>query len=120
MPQLLNAGVRRFRVELVDEPANAVGPLLDAYRSVAANPRRAGEVWNWLKTVPDANGNAQGVTLGSLVDKQEIARDDLKLTKTRVKEQRQQEQQQQEQRQQQRQRQRQRRLARRATPRSKQ
>ena len=98
MPRLLSSGIRRFRLELVDEPAEAVAPLLEAYREVAAEPNRAREVWKWLQTVPDANGNAQGVTLGSLRDKAEANREDLKLTKTRKKEQQQQQAQQQQQR----------------------
>lgn len=83
MPRLLAAGVSRFRIELVDEPAMVVGPLLQAYRDVARDPRVARQTWRWLQTIPDANGNAQGVTLGSLQHKEEIARSDLKLTKTR-------------------------------------
>ena len=94
MPRLLAAGVRRFRIELVDEPAEAVAPLIDAYRSVAAETpgskegkKRAAAVWKWLQTVPDANGNAQGVTLGSLRDAAEKDYTELKLTKTRAREQ---------------------------------
>lgn len=33
-PDLLRAGLRSFRVELVDEPAEVVGPLLQGYRWV--------------------------------------------------------------------------------------
>ena len=121
MPALVDSGVRRFRIELVDEPASAVAPLLQAYqqvsrasneggshtpthrhthppawappyaltfascafRQVAREPSRAREAWSWLQTLPDGNGNAQGVTLGSLEHKQDLARPDLKLTKTR-------------------------------------
>jgi len=83
MPQLLRAGVEHFRIELVDEPSFFVQPLLDAYARVAADPDQAGEVWDWLQTVPDANGKEQGVTLGSLEEKEEKAYGKLKLTKTR-------------------------------------
>ena len=83
MPALVDSGVRRFRIELVDEPASAVAPLLQAYQQVVHEPSRAQEAWRWLQTLPDGNGNAQGVTLGSLEHKADLPRPDLKLTKTR-------------------------------------
>lgn len=74
-----------FRVELVDEPAEYVGPLLEGYRraldaAIASGgrqprrqqPREHGrrgeeeELWDWLQGLPDANGRAQGCGLGSL------------------------------------------------------
>lgn len=81
LPRLLSAGVRRFRIELVDEPAEAVGPLLASYMEAIAEPERARAVYKSLRDIPDANGNAQGVTLGSLGSSTEIARREMKPTK---------------------------------------
>ena len=76
------AGVGCFRVELVDEPAEVVAPLLDRYWAVlqaAAGGestwrREAQDLWRWLQTLPDANGRAQGVGLGSLESRRVEAR----------------------------------------------
>ena len=48
-------------VELVDEPAEAVAPLLQGYRDALSDPSPAQtkRVWQRLKTIPDANGNPQ-------------------------------------------------------------
>ena len=83
LPRLRAAGVRRFRVELVDEPAAAVAPLLDAYRTALAEPSRVRELWRWLKDIPDSNGNAQGVTLGSLAVSEERTREEMKAPRLR-------------------------------------
>jgi putative protease len=66
LPELVRAGVRHLRVELVDEPAQFVGPLLGAYRDVLTGSRPPGDAWSWLGTLPDANGRAHGVSSGSL------------------------------------------------------
>jgi hypothetical protein len=77
-------------VELVDEPAEFVAPLLEGYRAAlheadaagggggsnwdaaagsAAPPpagRQAQQLWRWMQELPDANGRAHSVGLGSL------------------------------------------------------
>jgi len=63
---MLRAGITAFRVELVDEPAHVVGPLLQGYRDVLDGSRTPGDLWSWLRTLPDANGRAHGVSPGSL------------------------------------------------------
>jgi len=70
---MLPAGVGSFRVELVDEPAEYVAPLLEGYRralQAAIDPRQPQgeeeELWDWMQGLPDANGRAQGCGLGSL------------------------------------------------------
>lgn len=61
---MLRAGITAFRVELVDEPAHVVGPLLQGYRDVLDGGRTPGDLWSWLRTLPDANGRAHGVSPG--------------------------------------------------------
>jgi len=63
---LVGAGVRQFRVELVDEPPELVAPLLEGYAAVLRGEQSPDQLWGWLQTVPDANGNAHGTTRGSL------------------------------------------------------
>ena len=81
VPRLRRAGIRPFRVELVDEPASQVAPLLEAYALAVAEPAQTRTVWQSLKQIPDANGNAQGVTLGSLKGTGAQLRMDMKPTK---------------------------------------
>ncbi|KAJ9533870.1 hypothetical protein QJQ45_026958 [Haematococcus lacustris] len=66
LPELLRAGVRHFRVELVDEPSEVVAPLMQGYRDVLDGKQTPGEFWTWMRTLPDANGRAHGVGSGSL------------------------------------------------------
>lgn len=68
---LAAAGVGSFRVELVDEPSEQVGPILEAYRGVLEGNRSPGSVWRWLSNLPSRFGNVEGVTAGSLEVKRE-------------------------------------------------
>ena len=45
-PRARGGGVRRFRVELVDEPGSVVAPLMDAYRQVLAGRDTARRWWS--------------------------------------------------------------------------
>lgn len=54
------SGYGWLRVELVDEPADAVGPLLDGYRAVLGGQTTSRELWEFLETVPDKNGRCHG------------------------------------------------------------
>jgi hypothetical protein len=47
--RLAAAGVRQFRVELVDERAAEVGPLLEGYAAVLRGDRSADSLWEWLQ-----------------------------------------------------------------------
>ena len=67
-------------MELVDEPAGVVAPLLQGYADVAAGRRSAADLWAFLQTLPDSNGRAQGVTRGSLATRAEVARSAMKQT----------------------------------------
>lgn len=51
LPALRQAGVACFRVELVDEPADRVVPLLEGYRAVLAGARSARSLWEELGDV---------------------------------------------------------------------
>lgn len=78
--ELLAAGYRAFRVELVDEPADVVAPLMEAYRDVLEGRRGWREVWSFLGTLPDANGRKHGVNEGSLAVIGEQAKEARKET----------------------------------------
>jgi putative protease len=63
VPALAAGGVRRFRVELVREPASEVSRLVEAYRALVVGRKSPAETWRELKT-PPAGG--YGVVRGSL------------------------------------------------------
>ena len=63
VPALAAGGVRRFRIELVREPASEVARLIEAYRALVAGRKSPAEIWRELKT-PPAGG--YGVVRGSL------------------------------------------------------
>jgi U32 family peptidase len=54
-------GLRRFRVELLRETPDQVGPLLDAYRRVIAGLEDGHATWRQLRAL-----NQLGVTRGTL------------------------------------------------------
>lgn len=66
LERLSKAGYGTLRIELVDEPANLVRPLLAKHRSVLRGEMAPGELWRWLSQLPDRHGRVQGVTSGSL------------------------------------------------------
>jgi hypothetical protein len=68
---LAAAGIGSFRVELVDEPADQVEPILAAYRGVLSGSRSPGDAWRWLDSLPTKFGIVEGVTAGSLEVKAE-------------------------------------------------
>jgi len=80
--QLQRAGFTSFRIELVDEPAHQVKPLLEGYHSLINGRISARDLWAELQFVPDANGNAQGVSSGSLRPGSEHVRDKALMKKT--------------------------------------
>ena len=64
VPAMLAAGVRHFRVELLDEPDDEIGRILEAYRGLLAGRRGGRDVWRELKAA-----NRVGVTRGTLEEK---------------------------------------------------
>lgn len=78
-------------MELVDEPPHVVAPLLEGYRqALEAAPNRgsgwgasqasARRLWDWMQALPDANGRAHGVALGSLEVRAEQSAERMKPT----------------------------------------
>jgi putative protease len=61
VPQMLALGLRRFRVELLRETPDQVGPLLDAYRRVIEGRDDGRGTWRKLRAM-----NQLGVTRGTL------------------------------------------------------
>ncbi len=61
VPALRTAGVRHFRVELLDEAPDEIRRILAAYRGLLAGSRGGGDVWRELKA-----SNRVGVTRGTL------------------------------------------------------
>jgi len=64
VPALLARGVRRFRVEFLDESADEIGRVVRAYRDLLAGMLTGREVWTLLKAA-----NRVGVTRGTLEDR---------------------------------------------------
>jgi len=70
VPQLRAAGVRHFRIEMLDEPAAEIAKIIRCYRDLLAGRMQAAEVWRLLQAV-----NRVGVTRGTL----EARRDPLAI-----------------------------------------
>ncbi|MEI6240344.1 MAG: DUF3656 domain-containing protein [Planctomycetia bacterium] len=64
VPTLLARGVRRFRVEFLDESAGEIGRVVRAYRDLLAGSLTGREVWTLLKAA-----NRVGVTRGTLEER---------------------------------------------------
>jgi len=64
VPALLARGVRRFRLEFLDEPADEIGRVVRAYRDLLAGMLTGREVWTLLKAA-----NRVGVTRGTLEER---------------------------------------------------
>jgi putative protease len=64
VPDLLSAGVRHFRVELLDAAGPALAELLKLYRGLLAGAVSGHEVWTRLKAT-----NRVGVTRGTLEER---------------------------------------------------
>ena len=62
----------------MDEPAHVVAEILAEYAQLADGERAPNQVWSAVSKLPDANGNAHGVTGGSLVPQVERTSDSLR------------------------------------------
>ncbi|MDB6072197.1 MAG: peptidase [Verrucomicrobiales bacterium] len=60
-PQLMAAGLRRFRIELLEEDADGVRRVLNTYRGLLEGRVEGGDLWRHLKAQ-----SKLGVTLGTL------------------------------------------------------
>jgi len=74
----LNAGIRHYRVELVDEPGHEVAGIVDSYRLALAGQLSPQTLRQRLGKVTDANDRPQGVGLGSLAVRVEPPRKQMK------------------------------------------
>jgi U32 family peptidase len=61
IPQFLDAGIKRFRVELVDESRSRSIDLLEQYHGAITTPTPAklGTLWKYLSALTDRNGKPQ-------------------------------------------------------------
>lgn len=64
VPWLISAGVKNFRVELLDEPPRDVGLIVENYRRLLSGDLRGKEVWRALQA-----SNRVGVTRGTLEER---------------------------------------------------
>lgn len=79
--QFREAGISRFRLEFVDEPADRVGPLLQHYHDVClAVEGSVAKLGALLDSVPNSNGLRQGYSAGTLLPQQEKSKGDMKMT----------------------------------------
>ena len=83
LSDLSAAGVGHYRIELVDEPAHEVAGIVCAYRDALHGRITPQKLRERLAPVPDANGNVQGVGLGSLAVRAEMTRDAMKKPSAR-------------------------------------
>lgn len=66
IPQLLKAGVRDFRIELLDSSPDEVSSIISLYRSLLAEEISPKQVWSKLKA-----SNRVGVTRGTLEERRD-------------------------------------------------
>ncbi|GAX79879.1 hypothetical protein CEUSTIGMA_g7319.t1 [Chlamydomonas eustigma] len=85
IPELVSSGYRHLRIEMVDEPAEYVGPILEGYRNVLLGARPPSDLWTWLGSLPDANGRVGGVSLGSLANARDKSQGKMKVTAAALK-----------------------------------
>ena len=78
LADLLAAGIRHYRIELVDEPGDQVAAIVAGYRALLDGRLSATALLHRLQQVPDANGRAQGVGSGSLAVRVEPPRTAMK------------------------------------------
>lgn len=77
------AGIARFRIELVDEPADQVATIVNAYRDVLQGIGQGRTAARTLADIVNANGHRQGIGPGSLAVRIEPARDRMKRPTSR-------------------------------------
>jgi putative protease len=66
VPALLAAGVRDFRIELLNEAADEIPQILQLYRDLLADRITGKEVWRRLRAA-----NRVGVTRGTLEERRD-------------------------------------------------
>jgi len=73
-----DTGIGHYRIELVDEPAQQVAAIVDAYQQLLAERITPAQLRTALSKVTDVNGHAQGIELGSLAVRLEMPRKQMK------------------------------------------
>jgi len=66
IPQLLKAGVRDFRIEILNSSPDEIGSIINLYRSLLAGDISGQQVWSELKA-----SNRVGVTRGTLEERRD-------------------------------------------------
>ena len=79
----LEAGIRHYRIELVDEPAEQVAPVFEGYRQLLGGALSHQALWKTLRHIPDANQHPQGVGTGSLAVRSEQSKVTMKTPTAR-------------------------------------
>jgi len=69
-----------YRVELVDQPPHIIPDILEGYRNAISSASNSSEFYEWMQTIPDANGRCHGTSSGSLEVKKEQSKDAMKKT----------------------------------------
>ena len=80
LPQFLDAGIKSFRIEFADEPKEVVAEIISVYNQLLQGDITPSEVFALLEKIPDSNGMAQGVTVGSFEVKREQSKASMKPT----------------------------------------
>jgi hypothetical protein len=65
------AGIRQFRIELVDEDRDNTLMVIGAYTDVLRGDVKASQAWDGLEYIRDSNGRAAGLSFGSFRNAQE-------------------------------------------------
>jgi U32 family peptidase len=88
---LMDAGVKKFRIELVDEDEKFVEPMLNKYRDLTLCEnenqleQKLESLLLWLRKLPNRNGLSQGVGVGSLKPTEETDWETMKPTAYQIK-----------------------------------
>ena len=81
--ELLDSGIKKYRIELVDEPSEYVYDILEKYHKLLLSPTDSVAIeslTDYLELVPNKYGLQQGSDLGSLKPSEERGRSSLKKT----------------------------------------
>lgn len=72
------AGIRHYRVELVDEPEEQVTDIFSGYHALINGRLDQRRLWAKLSRIPDAKGDPQGVGAGSFTSRDEMKKQHMK------------------------------------------
>lgn len=78
LEKMKSSGIGFYRIELVDEPAEDIADIVHGYRDVLSGELHHKELWRSLDHIGNANQHQQGVALGSLVERRELKKSEMK------------------------------------------